>query len=116
MKIELLLDIYKKINYYDNQDHNSIYAATTQRNHGVKHMVEKNLRAELQYVEDNRDKLISDHRGKYLLIRESDLVGSFDDYQGAAEEGVRLFGPEDNFLVYQALEQPPVNFVMEANL
>lgn len=45
---------------------------------------------------------------------EEKIINSFDSYEKASEEGVRLFGIDGNFLIYYLTENEPVNFVMEA--
>ncbi|MCK4232929.1 hypothetical protein KAX75_00750 [candidate division WOR-3 bacterium] len=79
-------------------------------------MVEKKLKADIDYVEKNKKDLLKEHLNKYVLVHEQKIVDSFDNYQRAAEEGVRLFGTDGVFLVYQILDKEPVNFVMEAAL
>jgi len=79
-------------------------------------MVEKNLTANLSFIDKNKDSLLKEHNGKFLLVYEEKLIGSYDTYEKAAEEGVRLYGPNANFLVHHLLEKEPVNFIMEAML
>lgn len=43
-------------------------------------------------------------------------MGSYDSYERAAEEGVRLYGLDANFLVYHLVEKEPLNFITEAAL
>jgi hypothetical protein len=74
------------------------------------------LENEIQFVEKNRDNLLSEYSYKYLLIKEQKVINSFDSYEKAAEEGVRLFGIDESFLVYYLTENEPVNFIMEAVL
>ena len=40
----------------------------------------------------------------------------FDTYEKAAEEGVRKFGVDEDFLVYHLVETEPLNFVYSAVL
>ena len=79
-------------------------------------MVEKNLTANLSFIDKNKDSLLKEHNGKFLLVYEEKLIGSYDTYEKAAEEGVRLYGSNANFLVHHLLEKEPVNFIMEAML
>ena len=79
-------------------------------------MSEKDLKSNLDFVLNNRENLLKEHRNKYLLVFEEKFVDAFDDYEKAAAEGVRLFGIEGNFLVHQMVEKEPLNFVWEALL
>jgi len=79
-------------------------------------MVEKNLAANMNFIDKNKNSLLKEHNGKFLLVFEEKLIGSYDTYEKAAEEGVRLYGSNANFLVQQLLEKEPLNFIMEAIL
>lgn len=52
----------------------------------------------------------------YLLVCHKKVIDSFDTYEKAAEEGVRKFGVDENFLVYHLVETEPLNFVYSAVL
>lgn len=79
-------------------------------------MGEKDLSKNLEFVKRNRDSLLKEHRDKFLLVYDGELSASFDTYERAAAEGIRAYGPEAPFLVYQLLEKEPLNFIMEAAL
>jgi hypothetical protein len=79
-------------------------------------MALKDLSKNVNFVNENRELLLESHRGKYLLVYDGELVDAYDSYANAATEGVRRYGMDGNFLVYQILEQSPLNFVMSANL
>jgi len=79
-------------------------------------MKEKDLKKNMEFVEKNREALLKEHLDKYLLVFEEKLVASYDTYELAANEGVRLFGMDANFLVYHLVAQEPLNFIMEAML
>jgi len=79
-------------------------------------MGEKDLKANLAFVENNKDQLLKEYKNKYLLVFGEKVVGSFDTYENAAAEGVRAFGIEGKFLVYHLTETEPLNFIMEAIL
>lgn len=79
-------------------------------------MVENNLKKNLNFVNENREFLLKEHNNKFILVFEEKLVGSYDSYERAAEEGVRLYGLDANFLVYHLIEKEPLNFIMEAAL
>lgn len=77
-------------------------------------MAQKDLKENINFVKKNREELLKEHENKYLLVFQEKLVGAFDSYEKAAEEGVRLFGMEANFLVYHLVEKEPLNFIVEA--
>jgi hypothetical protein len=89
---------------------------TKQRYKEVPSMAEKDLKSNLDFVIQNKNHLLKEYRNKYILVFEKEVVGSFDTYEKAAEEGVRVYGMDANFLVYQVLDNDPLNFVMEAML
>ena len=79
-------------------------------------MGEKDLKKNLNFVNENRESLLKEHKDKFILVFEEKLVGSYDSYERTAEEGVRLYGLDANFLVYHLVEKEPLNFIMEAAL
>ncbi|MBE3137091.1 MAG: hypothetical protein IMZ43_06855 [Thermoplasmata archaeon] len=79
-------------------------------------MTDKDLKADIEFVQKQKDELLKCHANKFLLIHKQKVIGAFDDYASAASEGVRLYGTDGIFLVYQLMAKPPVNFVMEAAL
>jgi len=79
-------------------------------------MGEKDLKANLEFVNKNKEKLLEEYNNKFILVYEEKVVSSFDTYEKAAEEGVRLYGLDANFLVYHIVEKEPLNFIMEAIL
>jgi len=79
-------------------------------------MPEKDLKKNVDFVNKNRAALMKEHFGKFILVYDEKLIDSFDTYEKAAEEGVRLFGVDANFLVYHLVEKEPLNFIMEARL
>jgi len=79
-------------------------------------MAEKDLKENFDFVNENRESLLKEHKNKFILIFEKKLVDSYDTYERAAEEGVRLYGVDANFLVYHLVEKEPLNFIMEATL
>ena len=79
-------------------------------------MGEKKLDKEIEYVEKNKETLLKEYANKFLLVHNQKVINTFDQYNHAAEEGIRLFGIEGKFLVYHLTVKPPVNFIMEAAL
>jgi hypothetical protein len=61
------------------------------------------LQQELQYFERRRLDLLTSARGKYALIKGSELAGTFDSESEAVGAGYRRFGNEP-FLVKHIVE------------
>lgn len=79
-------------------------------------MAEKDLKANFDFVTKNKERLLNYYRDKFILVFDEEVVGSYDTYAKAAEEGVRSYGLEANFLVYYLVEEEPLNFVMDGLL
>ncbi|MDQ1354017.1 MAG: hypothetical protein QG657_4326 [Acidobacteriota bacterium] len=79
-------------------------------------MREKNLKENIEFVKKNREQFLREYFYKYLLVYRESVIDSFDTYEKAAEEGVRKFGIDENFLVYHLVETEPLNFVYNAVL
>jgi hypothetical protein len=64
------------------------------------------LEKELETFKKEFPRLLADHSGKFVLIKESVIGGVFDTYADAIKEGYEKFGL-DGFLVKQinAIEQ-----------
>jgi hypothetical protein len=75
-------------------------------------MGEKDLKINLDFVEENKESLLKEHKNKFILVFAKKLMGSYDSYERAAEEGVRLYGLDGSFLVYHLVEKEPLNFIM----
>jgi hypothetical protein len=58
------------------------------------------LEKERECFDLKKPELLEDHRGKFVLIKEDDLVGVFNTIEEAMSEGARLFGLQP-FLVRQ---------------
>ena len=65
----------------------------------------KILDAELQTFEKKRKYLEREHNGKFVLIRADEIIGTYDDFEKAADEGVRQFGRKP-FLIRRVGEEP----------
>ncbi len=61
------------------------------------------LASELQFYEEHRESLANDHPGRFLLIHDSALHGSFDTLDGALAAGFSKFGSKP-FLARRAGE------------
>jgi len=67
--------------------------------------VPKVLERELATLEKERNRLKREHAGKFVLIHGGEVIGTYDDFDKAADEGIRLFGREP-FLIRQVGAKP----------
>ncbi len=56
------------------------------------------LEKERKYFESNRSEWLKAYFGKFVLIKDENLIGTFDNQKDALIEGARRFGKE-SFLV-----------------
>jgi hypothetical protein len=68
----------------------------------------------LDFVSRNLEQFKNIYLNKYILVVEEEVVGSFDTYEAAADQGINNYGTEGDFLVYYVTESIPVNFVSSA--
>lgn len=66
-------------------------------------MVKNIFSKELETYEKNKQKLLKDSRGKFVLIKGEEIVNVFDTYSDAVKVGIDKFG-NTPFLVKQILE------------
>ncbi len=65
----------------------------------------KVLERELVTFEKKCKHLEREHSGKFVLIHGDEVVGTYDDFDKAADEGIRLFDREP-FLIRQVGGKP----------
>ena len=68
--------------------------------------METTIHEEIAAYEDLRQSLEADHMGKWVLIRNRELLSLFDSFEAAAEEAVKRFG-RGPYLIRQ-IGAPPV--------
>ena len=61
---------------------------------------------EIQAYEAMKEKLEAEHMGKWILLRDAQLVGVYDSFEAAAEVAVQKFG-RGPYLIRQ-VGAPPV--------
>jgi hypothetical protein len=61
------------------------------------------IEQELKYFEDNRADLVRHYKGKWVVIKGTELIGAYDDSDAAYAAGVGRFRTEP-FLVRQVTE------------
>ena len=64
------------------------------------------LQDEITAYEGMQRELEAKHRGQWVVIRDGELVGSYDDFQLAASEAVRRYG-RGPYLMRQVGAPPP---------
>lgn len=79
-------------------------------------MIDDEITKNMEYVKTNFDTLLNLYRNKFVLVNEQNVVGSFDSYEAAAEEGVKTYGLDAGFLVHFISENSPINFIALAVL
>lgn len=63
------------------------------------------LDTERQYFEDHQPELLKEYPGKFVIIRDQEIAGSFDTLQDALVAGTRQFGLS-SFLIRRTDELP----------
>jgi len=59
-----------------------------------KHLTEIMLEKERQYFSDHHAELISRYLGKFVVVKDDQLIGAFNTIEEALAEGARRFGLE----------------------
>lgn len=67
--------------------------------------ITQTLQKELAYFEAHKSELLANHRGKFALIHDSELLGTFDHFQEAFEVGVQKLGNQP-FLIQPVADEP----------
>lgn len=79
-------------------------------------MTQESLKNNWEYVKKNFNSLLNIYRNKYILVNNEKVVGSFDSYAAAANEGINNYGLYSGFLVEWITEKEPLNIVVSAKL
>ena len=66
---------------------------------------------EASWFNSNRAFIATQYSGKWVLVKDKKIQGSYPDYASAFQAGVQMFGANSGFLVEQALAQAPVHQV-----
>jgi hypothetical protein len=75
--------------------------------------VASTLQNELKVFETHRWEWAQSHPGKFVVIREDNILREFfDEYEDAFRAGIRQFGADRNFLIKQVWKTEPVYFVV----
>lgn len=75
-------------------------------------MVERSALAnELEYYARHKAEWLGQESGKYVVIRNDDVLGFFPTFQKAYTAGATSYGIDTSFLVKQIVEHEPVFFL-----
>ncbi len=64
------------------------------------------LEQERAYFDENLTEWLTHYANRFVLIKESELIGTYDTNEDALREGARLFGRQ-SFLVRRVEQAPP---------
>ncbi len=68
------------------------------------------LKKEVQTFKAHKKEFLSKSKGKYVLIKNSEIIGFFDNAENAYREGLKKFGNVP-FLIRQIAEKEPVVYI-----
>jgi hypothetical protein len=71
------------------------------------------LEAEIKYFEKIKDKLLAEHKGKFVVIFNQQLLGTYDTVENAYNAGIQACG-DQQFLVRKVTlsEEIPTNLAL----
>lgn len=69
------------------------------------------LAIELKFYATHKQEFLKGHRGEYVVIQGTTLLGFFQSWEQAFRSGVHAFGVQQDFLVKQVLTREPIYFV-----
>lgn len=73
--------------------------------------VMEQLARELELYDENRERLLGESLGKYVLIHAHELVGTYDTEADAVAEGYRRFGNVPFLVKLVTPVEEPANFL-----
>ena len=76
---------------------------------------EENLKKNWEYVKKNYKSLLNTYWNKYVLVNNEKVIGSFDTFAAAANEGIKNCGLYSGFLVEWIIDNE-LNIVVSAKL
>lgn len=68
----------------------------------------KSLQGELHIFDQRRSEWLRSHRGEFVVVVGTDVVGFYPDFESAFRAGLPIAAPPQNFLVKQVLADDPV--------
>ena len=70
------------------------------------------LSVELGYYRQHAPKWVAQKAGQYVVIKNTEVLGFYGDFEAAYRAGAGTYGIETDFLVKQILEYEPVFIVL----
>ncbi len=71
-------------------------------------MEENSLQEELRIFEQHRSEWLHSHRGEFVAIVGTRVIGFYSDLESAFKAGLPEAGPRNSFLLKQVLAEDPV--------
>lgn len=68
--------------------------------------IKSQLEKELKFYENNKKKLLKQFENKFVLIKNSELAGIFDNAENAYDEGLKKFGNSPMFIKKVTTDEP----------
>lgn len=65
------------------------------------------LTREIQTYEHNKEKLLSEHRGEFVIIKDDSIIKTFESFGDAYRHGIETFGNQVPFLLRQITDLDP---------
>lgn len=69
------------------------------------------LAVELGYYAQHKPEWLAQRTGQYVVIKDTDLLGFYPNFEAAYRAGAAHYGLDKDFLVKQISEHEPVFFV-----
>ena len=69
------------------------------------------LAVELEHYAVHKSEWLAGQSGKYVVIKDSNVLGFYPTFEAAFRAGVTAYGISTDFLVKQIMEHEPVFFV-----
>lgn len=66
------------------------------------------LERELKTFEANKEKLLAEKQGRFVLIKRDKIISDFASYEDALADGYKRFGNQE-FFIEQVLESGTIN-------
>jgi len=72
-------------------------------------VVDEELKKDFEFYKNQNENWHQENRGKFVLIKNQKIVGIYDSYIDALQEGIKKFG-EEKFLIQEVGTEDNVNY------